>query len=83
MSGATRLRWPPLNALLYAGAPPVSITMAAVWDTLAARGRRIVRWNARSGETHRARAVNDPAIGVVRHADAGYEAARQVAQARA
>jgi urocanate hydratase len=25
---------------------------------------------------------NDPAIGVVRHADAGYEAARQVAQAQ-
>ena len=79
--------WPLLNALLSTagGATWVSIHhgggvgmgysqhagVVIVCDGTPAAAKRIERvlWN-------------DPAIGVVRHADAGYEAARQVAQAQ-
>jgi urocanate hydratase len=79
--------WPLLNALLSTagGATWVSIHhgggvgmgysqhagVVIVCDGTPAAAKRIERvlWN-------------DPAIGVVRHADAGYEAARQVAQAK-
>ena len=78
--------WPLLNALVNTAAARRGCrsTTAAASDRLfAARGHgRRRRWHGARGAEAGARADHDPAMGVLRHADAGYEHAIEVARER-
>ena len=76
--------WPPLNALLNTGAAPpgsaCTTAAASVWATAS-----IAAWSSsatapRPDERLSRVLWNDPATGVMRHADAGYAIAQQCAR---